>query len=177
MPPEDQKSLWMTAIGRFPRDRLQVALGKCLRKHPAWPPEVGEFVVLCDVDAEELGLPDVTTAFMEAQKKAGMVSGSWSHPAIREAVKRVGSYDIQTATTKSEQASVLKRFEAEYNSLARAMANGQQLLESDRQHNPDKYLERKMIEEGNRQAAEMGFAGISADDALAQMKQRLRNRK
>lgn len=115
-----------------------------------------------------------------------MVSAPWSHAAIREAVKRVGSYDIQSATTKTEQQSVKKRFEAEYNSMAKAMANGQVLLESDQMHNHDKFIERSMIDNGKQALEKLTkdagidtakFEGVKADDALAQMKERLRNRK
>lgn len=171
-PPEDVKSVWMQAIGRQSRNRLQVAIGKCIRRHPKWPPSVSEFVLLCDIDAEELGLPDVEFAFNEAQKYCGMVSHpEWSHQAIHEAAKRVGIYDIQHATTKGEQESVRRRFRIEYDSLAKAMANGQVLLENDRQHHPDRYIERKMIEEGNAQAEKMGFSGVKGQDAINTMKE------
>lgn len=153
-----------------------MAVGKCIRRHPTWPPTIPEFVALCDVDAEELGLPPIDIAWMEAQRKANQTA-KYSHQAIHEAVKRAGAYDIARATSQSEQKTMKAKFESEYNSIAKAMASGTLMLESDRQHSPDKLIERKMIEEGNRKAAEMGFAGIKAEDALAQMKQRLRNAK
>ena len=177
MPPTDLQSLWMIAIGKQTRHRIQVAVGKCIRRHPTWPPTIPEFVALCDVDAEELGLPDNETAWLEAQRKAGMASTGWSHLAIKQAVRKTGSYDIQKATTKGEQESVKKRFTIEYNSIARAMANGQQLIESDQTANPDRYIERKMVEEGNRIAAEAGFSGYKGEPALQAMKEMLRNRK
>lgn len=165
----------MMAIGRQSRNRLQVAIGKCIRRHPKWPPSVSEFVLLCDIDAEELGLPDVNFAFNEAQKYCGMISHpDWSHIAIKEAAKRVGFHDIACATTKGEQESARNRFKIEYDSIAKAMANGQVLLESDRQHHPDRYIERKMIADGNAQAEKMGFSGYKGQSAIDKMKEMLK---
>jgi len=175
MPPTDPHSLWMIAIGKQERNRIQVAIGKSIRRHPKWPPTIPEFVSLCDVDAEELGLPSLDEAFLEAQKKAGMPSaGKWSHPAIREAVKRVGSYDIARASSQSEQKTVKARFATEYNSLAKAMANGQTLLENDAQHNQGRAMADKMIRDGNKQAKDQGFEGIKGQDAIDRMKAMLK---
>lgn len=152
---------------------MQVAVGKCIRRHPTWPPTIPEFVALCDVDAEELGLPSDELAWLEAQKKANGYE-KYSHQAIHEAVKRAGAYDIARATTQSEQNAMKNKFCSEYNSLAKAMANGTALIESDKQHNQQAYLERATASKVEKTINDMGLSGITREQAMKLMRERLK---
>lgn len=55
-----------------------------------WPPSPAEFAALCHPTAEDLGLPDIDTAYRRA------CVSSWTHPAIYEAAKRVGTFEIRS---------------------------------------------------------------------------------
>lgn len=70
-------------------DRL---MGAGLHKSAAleWPPSPAEFAALCHPTAAELGLPDLDTAYRRA------CMSSWTHPAIYEAAKRIGTFEIRS---------------------------------------------------------------------------------
>lgn len=55
-----------------------------------WPPSPAEFAALCHPTAVELGLPDIDTAYRRA------CVSNWTHPAIYEAAKRVGTFEIRS---------------------------------------------------------------------------------
>lgn len=54
-----------------------------------WPPCPAEFAALCHPTTEELGLPDMDTAYRRA------CVSNWTHPAIYEAAKRIGTFEIR----------------------------------------------------------------------------------
>lgn len=54
-----------------------------------WPPSPAEFAALCHPTAAELGLPDLDTAYRRA------CVSNWTHPAIYEAAKRIGTFEIR----------------------------------------------------------------------------------
>lgn len=55
-----------------------------------WPPVPAEFAALCHPTAAELGLPDLDTAYRHA------CVSNWSHPAVYEAAKRIGTFEIRS---------------------------------------------------------------------------------
>lgn len=55
-----------------------------------WPPSPAEFAALCHPTAEELGLPDIDAAYRRA------CVSNWTHPAIYEAAKRIGTFEIRS---------------------------------------------------------------------------------
>lgn len=166
-------------IGEETETRIVAALKKMRERFPNNPPNPYQFAELCKVDPEELGIPSVEHAWMEAQKNANQSGVRWSHQSVHEAAKRAGAYDIARATTFTEQKAMKSKFEAEYRSIVKAMASGTLMLESDRDHNHDKFIERKMIESGEKQLAELlkengidqaDYMGLTGRDALDKIK-------
>lgn len=62
---ESAKAVWARDLVDIGPAQINYALDLVVRMHPAWPPTVGEFRQLCLVDAQELGLPTVETAWLE----------------------------------------------------------------------------------------------------------------
>lgn len=55
-----------------------------------WPPSPAEFAALCHPTPADLGLPDTDTAYRHA------CVSHWSHPAVYEAAKRIGTFEIRS---------------------------------------------------------------------------------
>ena len=70
-------------------------------------PPPAQFVNWCLPTAEELGLPDPQTAYEDAS------GGHWSHPAIFEAAKRVGTGFMRTGRSEKTRPAFLKAYEDE----------------------------------------------------------------
>jgi len=122
-------------------------------------------------------LPSLEVAWLEAQRySADPFHGKWSHLAIKQAAKETGNWDISRATSKAEQKRLKDVFASCYNDLAKAMANGHQLIENDAQHNQGRAMADKMIRDGNKQADEQGFTGIKGQAAIDRMKEMLKGK-
>lgn len=56
---------WAESLGGIPAAGLRRAVDQCIDKFPSWPPTVGEFKKLCEVDFSEAGLPSLEKAWCE----------------------------------------------------------------------------------------------------------------
>lgn len=99
--------------------QLQRGLQACTTL--AWPPTCGEFIALC-FDP----VPDLHEAIAEAAAWARNLEhhdGTWSHPAVGAAARKVGDYAIRHLDERTLQ----RRFEREYTRAIEAHRRGEQL--------------------------------------------------
>lgn len=88
-------SEWITALDTVGDIGLQTALRRIGELKPnaageIWPPEMIDFLAMCRPSPEELGLPDLDTAYRHA------CVSNWSHPVVYEAAKRIGTFEIRS---------------------------------------------------------------------------------
>lgn len=103
----------------------QVALGvRKARKDPSdFFPSVGKFISWCQLDPQELGLPDLEMAYHEASMNARISHRhEWSHPAVFKAGELCGWYELKTRTRKESY----PLFKSAYKSICERAVKGEQ---------------------------------------------------
>lgn len=81
----EAEKAWGEALAGFSLDDIKRGIDKSVDVYPSWPPTVGEFKKLCQVDPSSIGLPSVETAFREVTSTTlpfGETSKVYSHGLI-----------------------------------------------------------------------------------------------
>lgn len=99
---------WAESLAGLEKQQLRQGLDKCIDIYPSWPPTVGEFKKLCEVDPVKLGLPSVESALREV---------TCSYVEFGESVKQY-SHGVILATAKDPS---LDTFSLRQMSLEKAM--------------------------------------------------------
>lgn len=113
---DEAMKIWGATFTRrgLTRKELRRGISKCLDRGSQFPPNLPEFIKLCQLSETDLGLPDFETAFREATVERGKFyyqpNGYWqwasqTHPAIYHAVRNItslSSFD-QWPETKTRQ--------------------------------------------------------------------------
>lgn len=84
------RSLWKHDLSALGITDALVRIGLHKSANLEWPPSPAEFAALCRPSATKLGLPDMDTAYRHA------CVSNWSHPAVYEAAKRIGTFEVMT---------------------------------------------------------------------------------
>lgn len=97
------KKEWIIAfmeVGIDSISRLKKGLAKCRLSTSPFIPSIGEFISWCNVTPDDVGAPDVETAYRQACKNSQFYETEkvWSHEAVRYAFNHVGSYNLSNKT-------------------------------------------------------------------------------
>lgn len=79
------------------------------------------FRELCRVSPEDLGIPNIRDAMLEACK--ALPGHQWSHPAVYHAAMAVGSFDLKSKTEKE----LWPQWEYAYSQVVRKVIDGEDL--------------------------------------------------
>lgn len=129
---------------------------------------VGEFLALCAVLPEDIGSPDIGTAYLEACKNSNPceVEKQWSHKAVQYATHKTGSYFLRTES----RSVTYPVFEKNYLEACQMYFDGKILDQIGR----DSPALRREIEETQKIVAD-GYEQFNCPDkALAEIKNLLR---
>lgn len=105
----------MTLIERG-LDKLRLRCGK----EASFVPTSGQFIEMCKITPEEMGIPSLEEAYREA---ATQVHSSWSHPIVYHAWNNSGSFEMRVLP-RSQNFPI---FERNYQILLKKMLNGEDL--------------------------------------------------
>ncbi|WP_445621318.1 replication protein P [Kushneria sp. Sum13] len=176
----DETGLWLAEVAHLPRRYLELGLGHLRTQvqdaaragREAWPPQPVEFAALCEPTAADLGMPDVTRAWQEANDHAHDPAGHrWSHEAVRLAGYAIGWRVLHETSDPGKRKALGNRFNREYQALVNRVMAGDQLvpralLESDRALTPAELAVRAGEEKAAKLAEEhkgpAGIAGLRA---------------
>ena len=120
-------------------EQLRTGL-KRMRKEPSpFFPSPGEFINLCKPTPEELGAPDVESAYKQAIKNAypDGIEKKWSHDAIRYAAQKTDTFFLRTES----RAKTFPRFKNNYEQALSDYADGRIMKQISNNKTPDKYQE------------------------------------
>lgn len=132
---------WAKRLVSLTPDQIAVGVNACANSNLQWPPSLPDFCGMCQPDAASFGLPDSTSAFLEAMRQSHAPE-DWifSHDAVKLAGAAVGWYDLQRCIPSEE--SLRKRFDAAYGALIGKIQRGEDLtapmqaIGSDREKDP-----------------------------------------
>lgn len=105
--------VWDRGLSRYTDEQIKIALGKCAEKHQ-YPPNLPEFIALCEPDEKDLGIPTVEQAYRHA------ACSEWVHPIVYHAAKEIGTYEIRFMDSRTGFA----RFKPVYEKLVNEMRRG-----------------------------------------------------
>jgi len=111
---KETKRTWLLAFKKeqVTEQQAQHALGQCIEQRLEWPPEINEFLILCD-SCQSDGLPNEQQAFEQIIQRHGRdrfkKSFAWLHPIVNYIDQRIGQY-----ANKEAESSFLKRFKTEW---------------------------------------------------------------
>lgn len=89
---ERDDGTWAKGLHGITPAQIAGALGRCVKRSDPWPPTLPEFRTLCFPSREELGLPDLESAYIEAARFHESKHHKWSHPAVYHASKALGHF-------------------------------------------------------------------------------------
>ena len=120
----EAEKAWGEALAGFSLDDIKRGIEKSIDQHPSWPPTVGEFKKLCQVDPESIGLPSLANAFREVtntRREFGEDHWRYSHGIILAIIQdsEIDAYNLGRMTVEKSR----KIFEPIYRKyIARALA-------------------------------------------------------
>lgn len=86
-------------------------------------PSVGKFIGWCQLSPEELGMPNVDQAWLEAcQHSHHVLVHHWSHPGVYEAGRRTGWFELRNGT------ATRKSFAEQYQAVVSEVAAGAEFV-------------------------------------------------
>lgn len=96
-------------------EMLNQGLSKLRALNTPFIPSIGQFIALCQPSPEDLGLPSMEKAYKNAVSNAHPSSHhkNWACDEVKEAVKRIGSYNFSHMTEKEAK----KAFESVYKEI------------------------------------------------------------
>lgn len=120
------KATWVKAlIDAGITDIQQIARGvrKARLSDNDFFPSVGRFIAWCRVSPDDLGVPPVDQAWIEVGRHAHHVlEHQWSHPAVYEAGRRTGWFELRTGT------ATRKSFAEQYQAVVSEVATGAEFV-------------------------------------------------
>jgi hypothetical protein len=122
---EKDDGTWKRGLMDLTPMQLAHGLGKCVtRTDSVWPPSLPEFRAMCLPCADDLGIPTVQAAYLEACKAArNWDTHQFSHLAVYHAARETGTWCL---TTMPEY-RVQPIFERNYSVIIHRMLNGERL--------------------------------------------------
>ncbi|ODC02719.1 hypothetical protein BFW38_03325 [Terasakiispira papahanaumokuakeensis] len=118
-------------IGRWPVlpsvAVLNRAISEIQQQGSEWPPSIPQLAVALRPRFSDFGMPEPEQAWREVITDAGRgESRHWSHPAVKEAGRLTGWFDLTQATSQTQLKGVKARFLKHYDVLGvRVMTLGQ----------------------------------------------------
>ncbi len=144
-----------------------------------WP-NVPLIAALCQPQPEDYGLPLQEQAWHEVQGNSYQVDRhQWSHPAVREAGKRTGWFDIMSCVDDRRRRTLKEQFDRHYGYLSRRVMNGESLtgapllLESD-QDQKKSLTEQLMEQQAKALEDQMRSMGINPAGGRAEFLKRMK---
>lgn len=121
---EKDSGVWYQALNDLTEDDLRKGLTTMMRdiRFETWPPNCTQFRHLCLSTKEPLA-PKTVEAFREVRQNMYCSSPQWSHPAIKLAIKCMGT----KAAYAEDDAEAFKGFSAKYMQICERMAKGHPL--------------------------------------------------
>lgn len=121
-------SIWAIGLieARLTPKQISYGLAKAIT-NTKYCPDLPDFIALCRPTPEDMGLPTLEAAYIEACYNAnpGLLDRKWSHPAVFHAYQQVGPYELRTLPKKQS----LPQFEVAYQRTVSAVLNGEELPE------------------------------------------------
>jgi len=123
-----EKTQWIKAfmdIGFNTLEKVQLGVKKCRLESPINTPTIGQFVKWCTPSAQDLGIPDIEDAYLEACKNShfAISEKQWSHPAVYHAWSMCKSFDLANLPKKNS----FPIFERNYDITVKMILNGEPL--------------------------------------------------
>lgn len=118
-------------------ETLDMAIERIKNEGGQWPPSIASLCHLLKPSMADFGLPEFEDAFHEASMWAQRPDQhAWSHPAVLEAGRATGFWDIAHASREQEIRRVRTRFGAEYEAICNRIIAGEDvksvaMIESD----------------------------------------------
>lgn len=124
----DSSGTWGKVLVGMTREQLASGMQACARSDDPWPPSAPEFRKLCEAGGNNLGIPDVTSAWREAvEASTDPTQWKFSHPIVHEAGRLTDWYSIRNGIPKAE--TVQNRFNKRYADLVAKMQRGEPLVD------------------------------------------------
>lgn len=126
--PNDQeltmaKQLWLHALADIPPARLRAGVRRAV-KNSEFLPSLHSLRSYCEPHPEELGLPDVRSAYVEACRAPSPKHlYAWSHPIVYHA-GRASDWFLLATSTEQQAFPIFRR---NYELLVERVLNGEQL--------------------------------------------------
>ncbi|MGB1173095.1 MAG: replication protein P [Marinobacterium sp.] len=114
------KREWAMSISGYGENELVSAINRC-KETLAWMPSISEFLGLLKEVGADFGLPSSYEAYQEACRYAGDHHHDWSHPAVYEAAKQTGWYEIRGEA----EANIYPRFRYYYDMISKRVRAGE----------------------------------------------------
>lgn len=171
---EDESGVWGKALAGITPEQIAAGAKACTTSGNAWPPSAPEFRAMCQPNPASLGLPDTTSAFLEAMRQSHSPDTYiFSHEAVRLAGIAVGWYDLQRCIPSEE--SLRKRFDSAYGALVGKIQRGEDLtaplqaIESDRDKDPAVLANEEAEHRLNDRIREQGLGDKTPEQLRAEM--------
>lgn len=170
---------WAKRLGALSKEEIAVGVNACANSNLQWPPSLPDFCGMCKPDPASLGLPDSTSAFLEAMRNSH-APGTYffSHEAVRLAGAAVGWYDMQACIPSEEV--LRKRFDSFYAALVGKIQRGEDLVApmqaigSDREKDPSDLANEEAEHRLNERIREQGLADKTPAELRAEMLAKLK---
>lgn len=113
---------WCLGLRDMSEAMIKKGFTKLLQRESAFVPNLNEFRKLCLVTPEELGLPSMEVAYLEACNSGHRVLGAnWSHPAVYHAGKAVGWFELRNRIAKETR----PMFKISYEDICQRVMKGE----------------------------------------------------
>lgn len=170
----DPLDTWAKRLGGMSQQEIAIGVNACANSNLQWPPSLPDFCGMCQPDAASFGLPDSTSAFLEAMRQSH-APDDWifSHDAVKLAGAAVGWYDMQRCIPSEE--SLRKRFDSAYGALIGKIQRGEDLsapmqaIGSDRDKDPSELANEEAEHRLNDRIREQGLAEKTPAQLRAEM--------
>lgn len=179
------KREWAGQLMNLTREQIDLGIGKTKQKMVdgerdyVWP-NIPAIAALCQPKPEDYGLPSIENAWAEADMHCQDVDKhQWSHPAVREAGKRTGWFEMVSAVTDKRRESLQATFGRHYDYLMHRVMQGksvqgaQTLLESDKNKKAETLAERSVQFNDQKQLKSMKEQGIDPAGGYAEFRKRM----
>lgn len=118
------KREWAFSLAGVSREQVEYAMERC-KLELAWPPTIAEFVRYLQPQPEDLGLPGVRDAYMEACRNShAPLQNRWSHAAVHLAARDTGHFRLRSESERTTWPA----FEAAYREWVGRVASGEELV-------------------------------------------------
>lgn len=112
---------WSLAMQDVGVNEIKIGFEKLIARSSGYPPSLPEFKALCKPAAEDYGLPDVRSAYVEACKKSHQpFEHEWSHPGVYVAARETGFFELKSLS----EAQMIKPFTLAYENVIRSILAG-----------------------------------------------------